>query len=73
MSQMQYSHENHCKKRVEIDYCPNCHGVWLDEGELKKIIEKVGEYYSDKKNYEAARTGASKLQIFAGSGRGYDY
>lgn len=38
---------------IEIDYCPNCHGVWLDEGELKKIIEKVGEYYSDKKNYEA--------------------
>jgi len=28
---------------VEIDYCPNCRGVWLDRGELDKIIEKVEE------------------------------
>lgn len=25
---------------VEIDYCPKCRGVWLDRGELDKIIEK---------------------------------
>lgn len=25
---------------VEIDYCPNCRGVWLDRGELDKIIER---------------------------------
>ncbi len=27
---------------VEIDYCPNCRGVWLDRGELDKIIERAG-------------------------------
>lgn len=27
---------------VEIDYCPKCRGVWLDRGELDKIIERVG-------------------------------
>ena len=27
-------------KDVEIDYCPNCKGVWLDRGELEKIIER---------------------------------
>ena len=27
---------------VEIDYCPTCRGVWLDRGELDKIIERVG-------------------------------
>ncbi|MFM7666979.1 MAG: zf-TFIIB domain-containing protein [Bacteroidota bacterium] len=25
---------------IEIDYCPNCRGVWLDKGELDKIIER---------------------------------
>jgi Zn-finger nucleic acid-binding protein len=26
---------------VEIDYCPKCRGVWLDRGELDKIIERA--------------------------------
>ncbi|MEM9055149.1 MAG: zf-TFIIB domain-containing protein [Pseudomonadota bacterium] len=26
---------------VEIDYCPTCRGVWLDRGELDKIIEHI--------------------------------
>lgn len=26
---------------VEIDYCPQCRGVWLDRGELDKIIEQA--------------------------------
>jgi Zn-finger nucleic acid-binding protein len=25
---------------IEIDYCPSCRGVWLDRGELDKIIER---------------------------------
>jgi len=25
---------------IEIDYCPKCRGVWLDRGELDKIIER---------------------------------
>jgi len=25
---------------IEIDYCPECRGVWLDRGELDKIIER---------------------------------
>lgn len=35
------------KKWVEIDYCPDCRGIWLDKGELEKLIE------ADKKNYDA--------------------
>ena len=27
---------------VEIDYCPKCRGVWLDRGELDKILERAG-------------------------------
>ena len=28
---------------IEIDYCPTCRGVWLDRGELDKIIERNAE------------------------------
>lgn len=31
---------------VEIDYCPQCRGVWLDRGELDKIIERASAYAS---------------------------
>lgn len=27
---------------IEIDYCPECRGVWLDRGELDKIIDRAG-------------------------------
>lgn len=29
---------------VEIDYCPECRGVWLDRGELDKIIERSNQF-----------------------------
>lgn len=46
---------------VEIDYCPECRGVWLDRGELDKIIERSAlhlkgsqsESYSDKQKYSS--------------------
>lgn len=27
---------------IEIDYCPECRGVWLDRGELDKLIDRAG-------------------------------
>jgi Zn-finger nucleic acid-binding protein len=29
------------RQGIEVDYCPQCRGVWLDRGELDKIIERV--------------------------------
>jgi Zn-finger nucleic acid-binding protein len=29
------------RQGVEIDYCPECRGVWLDRGELDKIIQRA--------------------------------
>lgn len=29
------------KQGIEIDYCPKCRGIWLDRGELDKIIERA--------------------------------
>lgn len=31
------------RQGIEIDYCPTCRGVWLDRGELDKIIERSGQ------------------------------
>lgn len=45
---------------VEIDYCPECRGVWLDRGELDKIIERStsappppppGQHYDERGSY----------------------
>jgi Zn-finger nucleic acid-binding protein len=37
------------RQGVEIDYCPKCRGVWLDRGELDKIIERNARSpYSDE-------------------------
>ncbi len=39
---------------VEIDYCPSCRGVWLDRGELDKILERsVSPQFSDGRDEEA--------------------
>ena len=49
------------KKGVEIDYCPECRGIWLDRGELEKIMEKEDAYinkevkessHKESKHYE---------------------
>ncbi|WP_199286375.1 zf-TFIIB domain-containing protein, partial [Pseudogemmobacter humi] len=31
------------RQGVEIDYCPRCRGIWLDRGELDKLIEKASQ------------------------------
>lgn len=31
------------RQGIEVDYCPTCRGVWLDRGELDKLVERSGE------------------------------
>jgi len=31
------------KESIEVDYCPNGHGVWLDAGELERIVARAAE------------------------------
>jgi Zn-finger nucleic acid-binding protein len=40
---------------VEIDYCPQCRGVWLDRGELDKIIKRTIEVASPRRRGETER------------------
>mgnify|MGYP002777174075 CR=1 FL=1 len=42
------------RQGVEIDYCPQCRGIWLDRGELEKLIERSGsEFHDDQDGYSA--------------------
>ena len=60
---------------IEIDYCPQCRGVWLDRGEIDKIIERSipaapsgGDRYDDSRNYrEAAAPSVAKKTGWANS------
>ena len=36
------------RQGIEIDYCPKCRGVWLDKGELDKIIERAATEQSSQ-------------------------
>ncbi len=40
------------KSGIEIDYCPECRGIWLDRGELDKIMEKNNNIFSDDQEDE---------------------
>ena len=44
------------RQGVEIDYCPRCRGVWLDRGELDKIIDRSTE----EEGWAPARTPQSR-------------
>ena len=37
------------RQGIEIDYCPTCRGVWLDRGELDKIIERNASFEAPKR------------------------
>lgn len=34
------------RQGVEVDFCPDCRGVWLDRGEIDKIIERESQYHA---------------------------
>lgn len=40
------------RQGIEIDYCPKCRGIWLDRGELDKIIEKTNEATPEPRRVE---------------------
>lgn len=50
------------RQGVEIDYCPTCRGVWLDRGELDKLIERASR---DTGAAAAAAPGATAAQPVA--------
>lgn len=57
------------RQGVEIDYCPKCRGVWLDRGELDKLIARSGEASAPSAK-EVSRNPAHTG--FSDSGYGHD-
>ncbi len=55
------------RQGVEIDYCPKCRGIWLDRGELDKIIEK--SMSTERPNNVGAR---EEKRLFRGDDDHYD-
>ena len=56
------------RQGVEIDYCPQCRGVWLDRGELDKIIERGAQDSAPR-----ASQPASDPKYGRGSDRSYSH
>jgi Zn-finger nucleic acid-binding protein len=43
------------RQGVEIDFCPQCRGVWLDRGELDKVVERAARFVDDDDDDRGAR------------------
>jgi Zn-finger nucleic acid-binding protein len=42
------------RQGIEIDYCPQCRGIWLDRGELDKVLERSAQpAYRDEREQAA--------------------
>ena len=50
------------RKGIEIDYCPQCRGIWLDRGEIDKIIERSLEDVSAESSAAPQHAPASQPQ-----------
>lgn len=64
------------RQGIEIDYCPQCRGVWLDRGELDKIIERSAREVVSQTTPQAAPAPQQQQtpwpQGYDNRGYGYD-
>jgi Zn-finger nucleic acid-binding protein len=58
------------RQSIEIDYCPHCRGVWLDRGELDKLLERAaqgisqrgGPFPANRDEYRGDRNGGGRAR-----------
>ncbi len=48
------------RQGIEIDYCPQCRGVWLDRGELDKLIDRSAQEYGEYDPQQGQRAAAPR-------------
>ncbi|MFM8626587.1 MAG: zf-TFIIB domain-containing protein [Actinomycetota bacterium] len=48
------------RQGIDIDYCPQCRGVWLDRGELDKLIERSEASVSPLASWARSSTSAEQ-------------
>jgi Zn-finger nucleic acid-binding protein len=62
------------RKGIEIDYCPSCRGVWLDRGELDKIIERSNNELSEQTSIQGSQySNDEDFEDDDGNDRGNNY
>lgn len=54
------------KNGIEIDYCPECRGIWLDRGELDKIIERSTHQNHDSHHHDTKSNKPKKKSSILG-------
>ena len=54
------------RQTIEIDYCPTCRGVWLDRGELDKIIERSAAATGEMRSADPPPQGHAPRPGFGG-------
>jgi Zn-finger nucleic acid-binding protein len=59
------------RQGVEIDFCPQCRGVWLDRGELDKLIERSAAMEAAAAGRTAAGLQAQPADAGAAADRGH--
>lgn len=61
------------RRGIEIDYCPQCRGVWLDRGELDKLIERSASSPAGSGNPDVARDAPSRHVPYRDDDHDEDY
>ncbi|MEK2687782.1 TFIIB-type zinc ribbon-containing protein [Bdellovibrio sp. GT3] len=61
------------RKGVEIDYCPECRGIWLDKGELDKILDRSQKEEAQASAQSAQRPQQQTQYTAPSYGDGYKY
>ncbi|MFN3387688.1 MAG: zf-TFIIB domain-containing protein [Allosphingosinicella sp.] len=61
------------RQNIEIDYCPTCRGVWLDRGELDKIIERSAAPAPQQQAPQAPYPSQAPYPQQGGYGHGYGH
>jgi uncharacterized protein len=52
------------REGVEVEYCPHCHGVWLDQGELERVIERSNPMDWDWHRNDEAKGLRTRCEVY---------
>ncbi len=61
------------RQGIEIDYCPQCRGVWLDRGELDKLIDRSATATARPSDVGGYQQGTPERPHYDDRDHGYDY
>jgi Zn-finger nucleic acid-binding protein len=60
------------RNQIEIDYCPSCRGVWLDKGELDKMLQYAAQYTEPEQRLQQQPPTANTYNPYGKHQQGYN-